>query len=116
MKRIAVLISSKGTGTNLQAIASGIERGKILGSIVAVVSDAPGVPGLKIARKYKLPIEICPKKENLPLILKKLNPDYICLAGWKQIISDRVIKTFKNKILNAHPGLVPDTLDGEVQN
>ncbi|MDP3732982.1 MAG: phosphoribosylamine--glycine ligase, partial [Candidatus Daviesbacteria bacterium] len=55
-----------------------------------------------------LPIKICPKKEDLLLLLQKLNPDYICLAGWKQIILDEVIDAFPNRILNLHPGLIPD--------
>jgi len=38
---------------------------------------------------------------------------YICLAGWKQIILDEVITAFPNKILNLHPGLIPDIITGE---
>ncbi|OGE26793.1 hypothetical protein A3C26_03315 [Candidatus Daviesbacteria bacterium RIFCSPHIGHO2_02_FULL_39_12] len=116
MKRLAVLISNKGTGTNLQAIIDGVESGQIIGKIAAVVSDTPDAQGLKRARKHNLQIEICPKKENLLPLLEKLAPDYICLAGWKQIILPEVINTFSNRILNTHPGLIPDTLDGVVKN
>jgi phosphoribosylglycinamide formyltransferase-1 len=49
-------------------------------------------------------------------ILDKLNPTFICLAGWKQVILDEVLKAFPNRILNTHPGLIPDTLDGIVLN
>ena len=49
-------------------------------------------------------------------LLKKLNPDYICLAGWKQIILDEVINAFPNKILNLHPGLIPDKADDTFAN
>jgi phosphoribosylglycinamide formyltransferase-1 len=38
------------------------------------------------------------------------------LAGWKQIILDEVIEAFPNKILNLHPGLIPDTIDGKIKN
>ena len=116
MKKIAVLISNTGTGTNLQAIIDGVESGKISARIVAVISDTDEALGLKRAKKYKLPIKIVPKKEELLPTLKKLNPDYICLAGWKQIILDEVIDAFPNRILNTHPGLIPDTLDGVVKN
>jgi len=113
---LVVLISNAGTGTNLQAIIDGVETGKISGKIVAVVSDKADAPGLERAKKHNLPIEICPKKENLLPLVKKLNPDYICLAGWKQIILDEVILAFPNKILNLHPGLIPDTKDGTALN
>lgn len=113
---LAILISNAGTGTNLQAIIDGVESGKIRAKIVAVISDKADAPGLERAKKHNLPIEICPKKEELLALLKKLNPDYICLAGWKQIILDEVILAFPNKILNLHPGLIPDTANGVVKN
>ncbi len=126
MKTLAVLISNKGTGTNLQAIIHGVENGplrrsssearKINAEIVAVISDTPDAPGLNRAKKHNLSIEICPNKEDLLPLLQKLNPDYICLAGWKQIILDKVIDAFPNRILNTHPGLIPDKTDGVVKN
>lgn len=116
MKRLAVLISNIGRGTNLGAIIDGVESGKINGKIVAVISDVDNTPGLKRARKHGLKIEICEDKTTLLDLLKKYSPDFICLAGWKQIITDDVIDAFPNKILNTHPGLIPNTLDGVVKN
>lgn len=116
MKKLVVLISNKGTGTNLQAIIDGVESGKINADIVAVISDAEDAKGLERANKHNLSIEICPKKEDLLPLLQKLNPDFICLTGWKQIITDDVMKAFQNRILNTHPGLIPDTINGVVKN
>jgi len=116
MKKLAVLISDAGTGTNLQAIINGIESGKINAKIIAVVSDTSKSPGLDRARKHKLPIKIVSKKEDLLPVLKKLNIDYICLAGWKQIILDEVIDAFPSRIINTHPGLIPDSVNEVVKN
>lgn len=116
MKRIAVLISNKGAGTNLQAIIDEIKSGKINAEIVAVISDTEDASGLEKAKKNNLPIKIVPKKEDLLAVLKKINPDYICLAGWKQIILNEVIDVFPDRILNTHPGLIPDTMGGKVKN
>jgi phosphoribosylglycinamide formyltransferase 1 len=116
MKKLAVLISNIGTGTNLQAIIDGVESGKINAKIIAVVSDTSKSPGLDRAKKHKFPIKIVSKKEDLLPVLKKLNLDYICLAGWKQIILDEVIDAFPGRIINTHPGLIPDTLNGAVKN
>jgi len=115
-KKLTVLISNGGTGTNLQAIIDGINQGRIDAEICAVISDTIDALGLDRARKYNLKIEICPKKEELLPLLKELDPDYICLAGWKQFILDEVILVFPNKILNLHPGLIPDTIDGVAKN
>ena len=114
MKRIAVLISNKGKGTNLQAIIDAVESGMIRAKIVVVVSDAQDAYGVKRAAKHKLKVEICPKKEDLASILKKYDPDYIALAGWKQIILDETVDAFPNRILNVHPGLIPDSPSGTV--
>lgn len=116
MKKLVVLISNIGTGTNLQAIIDGVNSGKIRAKITAVISDTSDALGLNKARKSKIPMKIIPKKEQLLPTLKKINPDYICLAGWKQIILDEVIDSFPNRILNTHPGLIPDTLDSFVKN
>jgi phosphoribosylglycinamide formyltransferase-1 len=114
--KLVILISNAGTGTNLQAIIDGVKSGKINGEIVAVISDKADALGLERARKNNLNIEICQSKEDLLPLLEKLEPDYICLAGWKQIILDEVILAYPDKILNLHPGLIPDTVDGTVKN
>lgn len=116
MRKLAVLISNYGTGTNLQAIIDATKKKRINAKIVTVISDTKDALGVKRAKKHKIKIAICSKKENLLPLLQKYQPDYICLAGWKQIITDVVIDTFKNRILNVHPGLIPDTLNSEVKN
>ncbi|MFA6257450.1 MAG: formyltransferase family protein [Candidatus Paceibacterota bacterium] len=119
-KKLAILISNAGTGTNLKAIIDGINSGVINAEICAVISDTVNAKGLEHARANNLKVEICENKENLLPLLQKLNPSedlmYICLAGWKQIITDEVILAFPNKILNLHPGLIPDTTNENVKN
>jgi phosphoribosylglycinamide formyltransferase-1 len=118
--KLAVLISDVGTGTNLQAIINGVNEGKINGEICAVVSDTADALGLEHAQKSNLRIEVCETKEELLPLLQKLNPKkdlmYICLAGWKQIILSEVIKNFPNKILNLHPGLIPESMNVTLKN
>lgn len=115
-KKLAVLISNTGTGTNLQAIIDGVHNKEINASIVIVISDTKKALGLERAKKYNLKTEIVLKKENLLMILRRYNPDLICLAGWKQFILDEIIDAYPQKILNLHPGLIPDTIDGTVIN
>ncbi len=116
MNNIVILISNTGTGTNLQAIIDGVAQGTIKAEISAVISDTNDALGLEHAKNNNLKIEICKTKEALLPLLQTLEPDYICLAGWKQIILDDVILVYPNKILNLHPGLIPDTMDGKAAN
>ena len=114
MKRLAVLISDVGKGSNLRAIIGAVNSKKINAKIVAVVSDTKHAHGLKYARKSKIPIKICANKQDLLPILQKIRLDFIALAGWKQIILDQVIESYPDQILNLHPGLIPDSLTSNV--
>lgn len=116
-KKIAVLISNAGTGSNLQAIIDAIESGQLKAKIIVVVSDAKNAYGLVRAKKHHLLTLIVGRKDNLGKIFSQKYPiDYIVLTGWKTIIPFSLIKSFKNRILNIHPGLIPDRLDGVVKN
>jgi len=114
-KRLAILISNIGKGTNLQAIIDGVNKRKIKADIVAVISDTPDAFGLKRAKKYGIPDFVIKKDEKLIALLKEKFVDYIVLAGWKRIIPQKLIDDFRHKILNLHPGLIPDSLTGKVK-
>lgn len=116
MKKIAVLISNKGSGTNLQAIIDGVESGKIEGIVAVVISDQKNAYGLQRAKKHDIETEINSNKENLLTLLKKYNIDIIALAGWRQFLTEDVINAYQNRIINLHPGLIPDTIGGVVKN
>ncbi|MEK7633946.1 MAG: formyltransferase family protein [Patescibacteria group bacterium] len=116
MKNLAVLISNAGTGTNLQAIIDAIKNKKLKARIVLVISNSENAYGLQRAKKNNITTIIVNKKSDLEKIFKDHQVDLIVLAGWKLIISQSLIDTFKNKILNLHPGLIPDTMDGVVHN
>lgn len=117
MLRIAVLISNAGTGTNLQAIIDAIENSVLHAKIEIVVSGDKDAYGIERAKKHKVPAIILEKNGSLEdLLNKKYKVDFIILAGWKKIIPESFIKIFHNKILNLHPGLIPDTMQGVVKN
>ncbi len=115
-KKLVVLISNAGTGTNLQAIIDAINSGELNAVIQAVVSGSGDAVGLQRAKKSKIPSYVLKAGDTGEKLLHKLNPDFIVLAGWKRIISDKTIVEFENRILNIHPGLIPDTINGTVKN
>ena len=121
MKNIAVLISDKGTGTNLQAIIDGIGKGKIQGKITIVVSNTTKAFGLDRAKNQNITTEIFGWKkykeagksreqysEDLAKLLKeKYRADVVALAGWSLILTKEFFEVFNNAVLNIHPGLLP---------
>jgi len=117
MKKLAVLISNAGTGTNLQAIIETIGKKLLQAKISIVISDTADAYGLIRAKKHHLPTLILKKTDDLTKLLKEeYQVDYVCLAGWKKIIPEPMIEVYKNKILNIHPGLIPDKITGFVKN
>jgi len=116
MKKLAILISDAGTGTNLQAIIDAVKTKKLKAKIELVVSSSKDAFGLKKAQENKISTMVVDKKNDLKKIFEDYQIDLIVLAGWKLIISQSLISAFKNKILNLHPGLIPDKMEGVAIN
>jgi len=116
LKKLAILISDAGTGTNLQAIIDAVKNKKLKAEIKLVISSSTEAFGLKRAKENNIFSMVVDKKNDLKRILQDNKIDLIVLAGWKLIIPQSLIDAFKNKILNLHPGLIPDKMDGTVIN
>ncbi|XP_023185101.1 trifunctional purine biosynthetic protein adenosine-3 isoform X1 [Xiphophorus maculatus] len=112
--RVAVLIS--GTGTNLQAL---IDQAKAPGSsaeIVLVVSNRPGVQGLKRAALAGIQTRVVDHKlygsraefdATIDLLLKEFGVELVCLAGFMRILTGIFVKKWHGRLLNIHPSLLP---------
>ena len=114
MINIGVLAS--GNGTNLQAIFDAIETGQIEGRICIVISDKPDAYALKRAQKHHIEKQYVDFKnfsnreeydKKIVSILREKNCDLVVLAGYMKILSPYFINTYKNKIMNIHPALLP---------
>ena len=101
-----------GNGTNLKNL---IKFSKTYNSpikINIVISNKKNAQGIKYAKKNKIKIQIIDfsKKSEINRLLKILkfnNIKLICLAGFLRILSKYFIKSFKGKIINIHPSLLP---------
>lgn len=113
MTRLGILIS--GRGSNLEAIADNIARGKLDAEIAVVLSNRADAPGLEAARRRGLKALVVPSKgldrqvydAQLLSELKKQAVDLVCLAGFMRLLSGSFIREFPNRILNIHPSLLP---------
>lgn len=123
MKRIAVLIGNKGTGSNLDYILRAIDKGLVKnGKVVVVLSNKKDAKGLSIARRRHIPVEVKDFSEFLyrgqtradydkalgKLLKDKYQADLVVLAGWLLILSGHFIKYFPMSTINLHPGLLPE--------
>jgi formyltetrahydrofolate-dependent phosphoribosylglycinamide formyltransferase len=107
---LAVLVS--GRGSNLKAILDSTILKNIV-EIKAVVGDKLYCPAFDIAKKFSIPVYSVGKKEgfisfdDLETNLKSLKVELIVLAGFLKLIPDNFVKSFRNKIINIHPALLP---------
>jgi len=112
--KLAVLVS--GRGTNLQAIIDHIDQGKLNASIAIIITNKAMAPALERGKKHAIKTtfldpDLYPEKTEydraLANIIKKHSVDLICLAGYMRILGKEFVQTFKGKIINIHPSLLP---------
>ncbi len=116
MRRLVLLISPTGKGTNLQTILAAIKNKVINAKIILVISESENSPGVLIAKENSIKVEICRTKRELLPILSKAKPDFVVLCGWKQFIPQEVLDMYKDQILNLHPGVIPESVNKPFKN
>ena len=108
--RTAIFIS--GNGSNLKSIIKFSKLKKSPISVNLIISDNTKSKGLEYGKVFKIKKKIFNFKRKFiekKIIneLKKNRINLICLAGFMKILSNFFIKSFKGKILNIHPSLLP---------
>lgn len=113
-ERIAVLLS--GRGSNFEALADSVAAGRIPNAKIAiVVSNREAAPGIARARERGIDARVIPSKglereaydRLVAAALQEKSVDLVCLAGYMRLLSPYFVGTFRNKILNIHPSLLP---------
>lgn len=116
MLKLCVLVS--GRGSNLQSIIDNIESGVLKGKaqIALVISNKPDAFALERAKKHNIETLVVDSKKikdkkayesKIIGAIKAKKVGLICLAGYMRILSPEFVQTFKHKIINIHPALLP---------
>ncbi len=107
--RIAVLAS--GGGSNLQAILDHFATlgDAKTGEIVLVASNRPDAYALERARLLGVAAEHLPAtdEDTLLRLFERYRIDLIVLAGYLKLIPEGVTRAFRDRIINVHPGPLP---------
>lgn len=113
MKRIAVFAS--GGGTDFQSVIDANEKENFC-EIAYLIASKEGIGAIDRAQKHGIKTAVFAKRDypdleelykELTYLLNLNRVDYIVLAGWLKIIPESFIKTFKDRIINIHPSLIP---------
>jgi len=109
-------VFASGRGSNLQSIIDAIENKSLNARIRVVVSNNSKSIALQRAKKHDIPaVHLSHKmfkteqefEDNLLKLLSDLEVELICLAGYMKKLGPKTIATFKNRIINIHPALLP---------
>jgi phosphoribosylglycinamide formyltransferase 1 len=118
LPRLAVLVS--GNGSNLQAILDACASGSLAAQVVMVVANKREAFGLERARRAGVQAVYHPKPKeqdrreydaSLAELVTSAQPDWVVLAGWMRVLSNRFLEHFPDRVINLHPAL-PGTFPG----
>ena len=114
-KNIVVLVS--GGGTNLQALIDAEKRGELgAGKITCVIASKADAFALTRAENNGIKTRTLIRKEYSDIAsysiamrdaLLEEKADLVVYAGFMTILDENVCDTFKNKMINVHPALIP---------
>ena len=109
-------VLASGSGSNLEAIATAIENGKLQAKIAVVIYNEPEAFARQRAEKFGIPAIYINHRDyksrqalDLAIIdvLNQSKVDLVIMAGWMRIVTQVLINAFPERILNIHPSLLP---------
>uniref|UniRef100_A0A8C9SY51 Phosphoribosylglycinamide formyltransferase n=1 Tax=Scleropages formosus TaxID=113540 RepID=A0A8C9SY51_SCLFO len=104
------------TSTNLQALIEQVKKPSSSAEIIVVISNRPGVLGLKRASMAGIQTRVVDHKlygsradfdSTIDQVLEEFGVEVICLAGFMRILTAPFVKKWNGKLLNIHPSLLP---------
>uniref|UniRef100_A0A8D3DS62 ATP-grasp domain-containing protein n=1 Tax=Scophthalmus maximus TaxID=52904 RepID=A0A8D3DS62_SCOMX len=104
------------SSTNLQALIEQAKRPSSAAEIVVVISNRPGVQGLKRASLAGIQTRVVDHKlygsraefdGTIDRVLEEFGVELVCLAGFMRILTGTFVKKWNGKLLNIHPSLLP---------
>jgi phosphoribosylglycinamide formyltransferase 1 len=111
-----IAIFASGRGSNFQAILSAIDAGLLPARVTVLISNRSDAAALDIARAHRIQTshlsqKMFPSEEALAEamlnVLSLQRSELIVLAGYLKKIPLRVIRRYRNRIVNIHPALLP---------
>jgi len=113
LKKIRSCVFISGKGSNLSSIIKSSRSYDFPIKVDLIISNNQKALGHKIAKKYSIPFKFFSSSnqylfEREALIeLRKKKIKFLCLAGFMKILSKNFIRSFRYKIINIHPSLLP---------
>ena len=100
----------------MTAIAEAVANGVIPDTEISIViSNKKAAPGLVVAENMGLETMVIERDgssreehdRKIVSVLQDLGVELVCLAGYMRLLSPYFISSFRNRIVNIHPSLLP---------
>lgn len=111
-----IAVFASGRGTNFSALIRAVKKGKIEANLSLLVCDNPKAQALGRARRAGIKVVLV-KREDFTArsdfeqkIIQHLEENdigLVVLAGFMRVLGSDLVNTYKDKILNIHPALLP---------
>ena len=115
-RKVGVLIS--GRGSNMSALIAAAKAADYPAEIVLVIANKPDAGGLEAARiegVSALAIDSRPfgkdreaHERAMDAALREAGVEVVCLAGYMRLLTPWFVNTWKGRMLNIHPSLLPE--------
>ncbi len=111
---LGVLVS--GTGTNLQAVLDAVEAGTLPARVSVVVSNVATAKALERAKTAKIAAIVVdhrayPSRDSFDAalvdVLQAHQVDCVVLAGFRRLVTPKLLEAFPDRVVNVHPALLP---------
>lgn len=109
--RIGVLIS--GRGSNLQALIDAAAAPDYPAEIACVISNRADAPGLERAARAGIAHEVIAHRNReafaaaADAVLREHEVGLVALAGYMRILDTGFVETWRDRLVNIHPSLLP---------
>lgn len=109
-------IMASGNGTNFEAVVKAIADDRLNAEIRVLIYNNPHAQVKERAEKYNIPAILVDhrnyqQRENfdheIVAVLKAYGADWIVMAGWMRIITQVLLDSYPNRVINIHPSLLP---------
>lgn len=111
-----IAVFASGRGSNFQAILDAIRNGTLPARACLLLSNSAQAGALDLARSQNIATAHIPRThyesdeayaEAMVRTLEEHDAEFIALAGYLKLVPPSVVHTFRNRIANIHPALLP---------
>ena len=114
--RLKIAILASGNGSNFQELIDLSKSNKFDIDIRILITNKSNAACILRAKKSNIPYKIIKNSDyenkeyfekEIINTINKQDIELVIMAGWMKIMSSKFVNSFKNKIINIHPSLLP---------